>query len=218
MNKQYENSVHKAGRIWMISALLIIISVPVFFCIINDSWPEVNKVISGLVGVAPIFWTVCAIEVVTYAPMLGNAGTYLGFVTGNLTNLKVPCALNAMESADVKSGSEEGEIISTIAIASSSITTTIIIIIGVILLIPLTPILESPALKPAFDNILPSLFGGLGVVYISKNYKVAIAPMVSMIILFMLVPSLASAVGVMVPVASIISIVAARILYKKGKI
>jgi len=218
MNKDYENSVHKWGRIWMVSALMIIVSVPVFFCIINDSWPDISKVISGLIGVAPLFWTVCAIEVVTYAPMLGNAGTYLGFVTGNLTNIKVPCALNALEAADIKSGTEEGEIISTIAIASSSITTTLIIIVGVILLIPLTPILESPVLKPAFDSILPALFGGLGVVYISKNYKVAIAPMLSMIILFVLVPSLASAVGIMVPVASIISIVTARILYKKEKI
>ena len=52
-------------------------------------------------GVAPIFWTVGTIEVITYVPMLGVGGSYLGFVTGNLSNLKVPCALNAMQSAGV---------------------------------------------------------------------------------------------------------------------
>ncbi|MFA9381226.1 MAG: hypothetical protein ACERKO_09205, partial [Acetanaerobacterium sp.] len=98
----------------------------------------------------------------------------------------------------------------------SSITTTLIIIAGVLLLIPLTPLLESPALKPAFDNILPSLFGGLGVVYISKDWKIALAPMVAMIALFIFIPSLASSVGVLVPVAALLSIGAARILYKKN--
>lgn len=216
MKRNYEDSVHFYGRIWMVAALIMMFAVPVVFCIAYGAWPDVVKVLQGLLGVAPIFWTVCAIEVFTYAPMLGNAGTYLGFVTGNLTNLKVPCALSAMEAADVAPGSDEGEVISTIAISVSSITTTLIIVAGVLLLIPLTPLLESPVLKPAFDNILPALFGGLGVVYISKSWKIAVTPMVAMIILFILVPSLAGSVGVLVPVAALISIGAARVLYKKN--
>lgn len=153
---------------------------------------------------------------VTFTPMLGTAGSYLSFVTGNVTSLKVPAALNAMESAKVKPGTEEGEVVSTIAIATSSIVTTIIIAAGVFLLAQLTPILNSPVLKPAFDNILPALFGGLGVVYISKNWKVAITPVTFMVILFILVPSLSSSVGVLVPVGAGISIAMARVLYKKG--
>ena len=82
--------------------------------------------LKGLLGVAPIYWTVCTIEVFTYAPMLGSGGTYLAFVTGNITNLKAPAAINSMEAAKVKPGSEEGEVISTIAIATTSIVTTII--------------------------------------------------------------------------------------------
>ena len=106
--------------------------------------------------------------------------------------------------------------ISTIAVATSSIVTTAVIAIGVALLVPLTPILNSPVLKPAFDNILPSLFGGLAVVYVSKNWKISIAPLVFMVVLFLLVPSLSGSVGVLVPVGAIIAIAAARVLYKKG--
>jgi hypothetical protein len=148
--------------------------------------------------------------------MLGIGGTYLAFVTGNLTSLKAPSALNAMENAEVKPGSEEGEVISTIAIATSSIVTTIVIALGVCLLAVISPILDSPALKPAFDNILPALFGGLGVVYISKNWKLSVAPIVFMIALFTAVPSLASSVGVLVPVGVLIALGAGRIMYKKG--
>ena len=127
-----------------------------------------------------------------------------------------PAALNAMENAQVKPGSEEGEVISTLAIATSSIVTTLVIALGVLLLSALTPVLNSPVLKPAFDNILPALFGGLAVVYISKNWKLSLTPLIFMIALFLMVPSLAGSVGVLVPVGALISLAAARIMYKKN--
>ena len=156
------------------------------------------------------------IEVITYTPMLGTGGTYLAFVTGNLTSIKAPSALNAMENADVKPGTEEGEVISTIAIATSSIVTTLVIMLGVIGLSALAPVLDSPVLAPAFDNILPALFGGLAVVYVSKNWKIAITPLIFMVVLFLLVPSLAGSVGILVPVGVLVALGAARWMYKKG--
>ena len=214
--RSYMQSIHTAGRIWMLTALVLLILVPTIICIHYRSWPGFGPVFQGLLGVAPIFWTVGTIEVFTYTPMLGAGGSYLGFVTGNLTNLKVPCALNAMQSAGVEPGTEEGEVLSTIAIAVSSIVTTVIIILGVFMLNTLRPILESPMLAPAFANILPALFGGLAVVYVSKDWKIALAPLLYMVVLFLCVPSLASSVGVLVPVGSLLAIGVARILYKKG--
>jgi hypothetical protein len=120
-----------------------------------------------------------------------------------------------MDRAGVEAGTDEGEVISTLAIATSSIVTTVIIAAGVLLLSQIAPILENPALQPAFDNILPALFGALGVVFVAKDWKIAIAPLVVMITLFIFVPSLASAVGLMVPVGALIAIGVARILYKK---
>jgi len=218
MKKTYSDSVHFYGRIWTATAIFLLLMVPVVICVHYNAWPEMQYVLKGLLGVAPIYWTVGIIEVLTYAPMLGTGGTYLSFVTGNLTNLKVPCALNAMEAAKVSATSEEGEVISTIAIATSSIVTTLVIAAGVLLLGYLQPILESPVLAPAFENIMPALFGGLGVVYISKNPKIAIAPLVFMVILFLLVPSLASSVGILVPVGALLAIGVSRILYNKGKL
>ena len=214
--EEYNNKTDVLGKIWIWTALFVILMVPVLICIRYDAWPQITSVLKGLVGVAPIYWTVGVIEVITFTPMLGTAGTYLSFVTGNVSALKVPAALNAMESAQAKPGTEEGEIISTISIAVASIVTTIIIALGVLLFTQLTPIVNSPVLKPAFDNILPALFGGLGVVYISRNWKVSIAPLVFMIVLFICVPSLASSVGILVPVGILIALGASRFMYKKG--
>lgn len=214
--EEYLIDTHKKGQIWIWSAVCAVLFVPVSICVYYNAWPSIGAVLKGLLGVAPIYWTVGIIEIITFTPMLGTGGTYLSFVTGNVTALKVPAALNAMESAGVKANSEEGEIISTIAIATASIVTTLIIALGILLFVPLQPLLASAKLKPAFDNIMPSLFGGLGVVYISKNWKVSVAPVLFMVILFICVPSLSSSVGILVPVGILIALLAARIMYKKG--
>ena len=213
----YMDSVHRDGRIWNITMVIILMAFPVVVGIIFSAMPDWAGVGKGLIATAPMYWAVGVIETITYIPMLGAGGSYLSFVTGNISNLKLPCALNALDNAKVKAQSEEGEIISTIAIASSSIVTTLIIILGVVLIVPLTPILSSEALKPAFDQMLPALFGALGVVFVSKNLKLAMAPVLLMLVLFIFVPALNSdTVGIMVPVGVIFTIVYARILYKIG--
>lgn len=220
MKKQetYIDSVHFYGRIWVALGITLMLMAPTAICVYYNVWPAMTDLLRGLLGVAPIFWTVGIIEVFTFTPMLGSGGSYLGFITGNLTNLKVPAALNAMEAAKVSPGTEEGEVISTIAVAVSAIVTTAIIALGVLLLSYLQPILESPTLEPAFQNILPALFGGLAVVYVSKNWKLALAPLLFMLALFLLAPGLSGSVGVLVPVGSLVAIAAGRILYKAGKL
>lgn len=204
------------GKIWIWSAVVVVLFVPIAVCLYYNAWPQGTAVLKGLLGVAPIYWTVGVIEVITYTPMLGTGGTYLAFVTGNLTSLKAPSALSAMENAEVKPGSEEGEVISTIAIATCSIVTTLVLVVGVCALTVIAPILDSPVLVPAFDNILPALFGGLAIVYVSKNWKLAMAPLIFMVTLFLAVPSLASSVGVLVPVGVLIALGAARVMYNKN--
>lgn len=218
MKRTYQDQMHFEGRIWMIGALLLFISVPLILSIGTGVWPALKYFIPGFLATAIIFWPVTTIEVFTFSPMLGVGSTYLAFVTGNLTSLKVPAALNAQDALGVEKGTDEGDVISTIAVASSSIITTFIILVGALLIIPLTPFLESEALKPAFDNIIPALFGALGIVYISKRVKIAILPLVVMMIFFPLVPGSGGLVGIMVPVGVVISILVARILYKKGMI
>ena len=216
-NLSYIDSVHRDGRIWNLSVMVLLMAFPVAIAIIFQAVPDWNALLVGLIATAPMYWTVGIIETVTYVPMLGAGGSYLSFVTGNISNLKLPCALNALEQNEVSANSEEGEVISTIAIAASSIVTTVIIILGVILIVPLTPVLQAPVLQPAFEQILPALFGGLGVAFVSKNWKIAVAPVVLMLILFIFVPALNSGtVGIMVPVSALFTIGVARILYKRG--
>ena len=220
MKKQklsYIDSVHRDGRIWNIGVMILLMAFPLTVAAIFGTSPDWKALVVGLLATAPMYWAVGVIETITFVPMLGAGGSYLSFVTGNISNLKLPCAINALEQNEVSASSEEGEIISTIAIATSSIVTTIIIVIGVVCIVPLTPVLEAPVLEPAFAQMLPALFGGLGVAFVSKNWKIAIAPVLLMLVLFIFVPALnAGTVGIMVPVSVVFTIAVSRILYQKG--
>ena len=210
------HSVHRNGRIWNIGVMIMLLCFPVIVGLLNRTMPDWSAFALGLLATAPTYWAVGIIETITYVPMLGAGASYVSFVTGNLSNLKVPAVLNALEQADVSVSSEEGEIVSTIAATVSSIVTTIIIIIGVILITPLTPVLNAPVLEPAFAQMLPALFGALGTVFIARNWKIAIAPCVLMLILFIFVPALnAGTVGIMVPVGVVFTLAVSRIMYKK---
>ena len=213
----YMDSVHRAGRIWNLSVMAMLFLFPIGVGLIYQAMPDWHGFLMGIIATAPMYWAVAVIETFTYVPMLGAGGSYLSFVTGNISNLKLPVALNALAQAEVNINSEEGEIVSTIAIAVSSIVTTLIIILGVVLITPLTPVLNAPVLAPAFAQILPALFGGLGVVFISKNWKIAVAPVLLMLVLFIFVPALnAGTVGIMVPVGVLFTLGVSRILYKKN--
>ena len=147
--------------------------------------------------------------------MLGAGGTYLSFVTGNIANLKLPCAISAMEGADVKANSEEGEVISTIAIATSSIVTTVVLAIGIIAFAPfLQSFTESPLLKPAFAQVLPALFGALGAGYFIKHWKISFFPILVMIAVLVFAPTMGASTLLFVGIVA--SVGGALFMYNKG--
>lgn len=214
--KTFTDKMHTWGRIWTVSAIAVLFMVPLGVTIYYNAWPEFSTLWKALISVIPIYWATAIIEVITYTPLLGAGGTYLSFVTGNITNLKLPCALSALDRAKVKATSEEGEIISTIAIASSSITTTLVIAVGVLLFAPVLPTITAPdsVIKPAFDYVIPALFGALGASYFSKHWKISILPILAGVIVYILAPSFA--VGTLLFVTIVVSIAGALGMYKLG--
>ena len=188
--KSYIDSVHSWGRISSVTALCALLMFPVAICLYLNVFPDLNLICNGLLKLIPTYWTVAVVEVIVYTPMLGAGGTYLSFVTGNIANLKLPCAICAMEGAKVKANSEEGEVISTIAIATSAIVTTIVLAIGIIAFAPfLDSFTKSPLLQPAFKMVLPALFGALGAGYFIKHWRISFFPIIIMVVT-LLVPGM----------------------------
>ena len=213
--KTYYDRVHSWGRISTISALCVLLMFPVAICLYLNVFPPISGILQGLLKLIPTYWTVAVVEVLVYTPMLGAGGTYLSFVTGNIANLKLPCAISAMEGADVKANSEEGEVVSTIAIATSSIVTTVILAIGVIAFAPfLEDFTNSPLLKPAFAQVLPALFGALGAGYFIKHWRISFFPIIVMIIVLIFSPGMGASTLLFVGIVA--SVGGALFMYNKG--
>ena len=171
--ERYNAGIHREGRIWTLVCLLVLLAVPFAMGAVLHAMPDMNSFIKGFFNVAIIYYPTSLVEYLIYVPMLGPGASYLSFITGNLSNLKIPCAVNAHEMADARVGTPENEIISTLSVATSSLVTVVVLALGVLLLVPLQPVLMNPVLTPAFDNVVPALFGALGLKYFLKGKNVA---------------------------------------------
>ena len=213
--RNYLESVHFYGRIWTLLALVVFLLIPVAICVHLGTWPAAGIVMKGLGSVAILFYPTAVLEVISYTALLGSGGTYLSFVTGNITNLKMPCALNAMENAGVRANTEEGEVISTISIAVSSITTTLVIA-ALVLVFAVNPsfkdAMTTGASSLAFRQITYAVFGAISATYFIKHWKLSIIPIAFVTILLIFAGSIQ--VGILIFAGCAVSLVSAHVMYK----
>lgn len=214
--EQYNRGVHRQGRWWMVGCLAALLLVPFLLGWILGTKPNMNGFLKGFFNVAIIYFPSSLVEYLIYVPMLGSGASYLSFITGNLSNLKIPCAINAREMAGARAGTPENEIISTLSVAASSLVTVLVIAVGVVLLAPLQGVFSSPVLQPAFENVVPALFGALGLKYFIKGKKFAAIPLVLSAAVCVFVPSLIAQTSVLLIAVGALTIGIAWLFYKKG--
>ncbi|MBP3719945.1 MAG: hypothetical protein J6J41_01305 [Clostridia bacterium] len=214
---KYERDTHRLGRLVSLITLVLLVGAPFLIGSVLGAMPDLGAVGRGFLAVG-LIWTVSSVvEFLVYTPMLGSGGSYLAFITGNLINMKIPCAVNARDLAGVKAGTKENEIVSTLSIAVSSLVTILVLAVGVLLLQPLQPLLQSPALQPAFDNVVPALFGAMAYKYYRKNMGLAIWPLLMMAALFILVPSLQSQTSILILPSGALAIGLAWMKFRKER-
>ena len=214
--EKYLRATHRLGRIAITLTLIMLIGAPFVFGAYLKAMPDLGAFAKGFMSIGIVYLVSCVAEYLIYVPMLGAGGSYLAFITGNLINMKIPCAVNARDIVGAKSGTAENEIISTLSIATSSLVTILVLAVGVMLLIPLQPLLQSPALQPAFDNVVPALFGAMACKYYKGNLRIAAAPLIIMSLLFILVPSLTGSTSFMIIPSGAIAIGLAYLFYRKS--
>lgn len=216
--EEFNKGLHRIGRTLMLLGILVLIAVPFVIAGIYGTSIDGKGFLAGFINVAIIYIPVSIVEFLVYAPMLGAGGSYISFITGNVTNMKIPCAINARDIAGTQVGTPENEIVSTISTATSAIVTTLVIVAGVVLLIPLQPVLQSETLAPAFDYVVPALFGALGLKYFAKSPQIAVIPVVLMSLLCMIVPSMISQTSILMIPSGALALLIGFMLFKKGKL
>ena len=122
------------------------------------------------------------------------SGLILGSMMGPTIVFSIPVALGIIEPSDRR-----------------------YLALGVLALQPLQPVLQSPALQPAFANVVPALFGAMAYKYYRKNMKIALWPLVLMSVLFILVPGLLGSTSFMILPSGAIAIGVAYFRYRRSR-
>ena len=213
--EKYNAGTHILGRVFSVITLVLLVGAPFMIGLFLGAMPDLPAVGKGFLSVGIIWFVSSIVEFLVYTPMLGAGGGYLAFITGNLINMKIPCAINARDQVGAKSGTPENEIISTLSIAASSLVTILVLALGVLLLVPLQPVIQSEVLQPAFENVVPALFGAMAYKYFRGNLKIAAAPLVLMSLLFILVPSLTGSTSFMIIPSGGLAIGIAFLFYRQ---
>lgn len=215
---------HKSGRIFMVLFIAYMLVIPFIVCIVYDCMPSFKMCLPGLIAITAIMGPASIAEVGSYTPILGSS-TYLTFASGNVMNLKVPCIINAQQIAKVEPNTVEGDAVALIATAVSSAVTIIILAIGVVLLSFIKPILENPYVVTASDYLLPALFGcmalgllssGNGKTKVKNHLLPALIPALLVTALTVLGIGSTGLAGILIIVMIPVTILCARILWKKG--
>ena len=224
-NEYYER-MHKIGNRLMICALLLFFAIPLIISGYYDIMPKISDLLVAAGGLSAIFIPIGIAETFAEIPVMGSS-YYISLITGNVLNLKLPAALNALKVADLKQGTEKGDAVIGVAVAASSLVTLVMLAIGMLLLTPLQPFLSSPFVTTAAGYVLPALFGCLflgslsddvgGGVLVHKRLLALIIPFVVCITLYMVVPDLYETfegfvIIICIPVIYLIT----KKMYKKG--
>lgn len=157
---EYLPSVIRFGRATNLLGVLFAFLPALVLTFVFGLHPPVSAVFAGFImqaSVSGVFWFV---EPISYSPVLGVAGTYMSFLSGNIGNLRLPASVAALQAANEEPGTERGSIIATIGIAVSIIVNVLMLTVGVMLGSSVLGALPASVVA-ALNNILPALFGAM---------------------------------------------------------
>ena len=222
---------HKWGRIGTLIALIYMIGLPFVVLSVYGCMPSLGEVINiGTISILMIYIPVGISEAISYTPILG-ASSYLTFITGNIMNLKLPVEVNAMKITKKEPNTPEGEAISSVAVAVSSIMTVIILALAALLSTWISPVFELPSVKTASNYLIPALFGSLTLGLfgstntgkkVVKNGVMGVLPVIILVTVIALLVRISSggslfgAIGFLILFMLPIAIISSRIMWKKG--
>lgn len=219
-SKTYIPSIVKWGKITMLLGIVTCFLPAIVISVVYGCMPPVSAIIAGTISQISVSGAFYIVEPISYFPILGIPGTYLTFLSGNTSNMRVPCSSVAQEAAGVEMGSEKGSVISTVGIAVSILVNIVILTIGAVggnAIIGMMP----DGVKSALNFLLPALYGAVfGQFAISRPKLAGIAVVIAFGMNWLLkngflsfLPGTPSYAVILVAVFG--SIFAGKLIYKK---
>ena len=195
--KSFTKPIIRYGSLTNLLAIPLCFIPAIYLWLVKGAFPGWNNILTGWMYVASMFAIYSVVEPICYFPILGLPGTYMSFLSGNIGNMRVPCAVVAQESLGAEPGTKKAELIATLGIAGSIFTNTIMVTIAAIGGAALMSIFP-PVVLTAFKYVSSAIFGAMFAMFASKNLKYGAFALV--VVMAMLL-SKAIPVYIMIPIA-----------------
>ncbi|AXU10076.1 hypothetical protein [Parvimonas micra] len=195
--KSFTKPIIRYGSLTNLLAIPLCFIPAIYLWLVKGAFPGWNNILTGWMYVASMFAIYSVVEPICYFPILGLPGTYMSFLSGNIGNMRVPCAVVAQESLGVEPGTKKAELIATLGIAGSIFTNTIMVTIAAIGGAALMSVFP-PVVLTAFKYVSSAIFGAMFAMFASKNLKYGAFALV--VVMAMLL-SKAIPVYIMIPIA-----------------
>lgn len=195
--KSFTKPIIRYGSLTNLLAIPLCFIPAIYLWLVKGAFPGWNNILTGWMYVASMFAIYSVVEPICYFPILGLPGTYMSFLSGNIGNMRVPCAVVAQESLGVEPGTKKAELIATLGIAGSIFTNTIMVTIAAIGGAALMSVFP-PVVLTAFKYVSSAIFGAMFAMFASKNLKYGAFALV--VVMAMLL-SKAIPVYIMIPIS-----------------
>lgn len=195
--KSFTKPIIRYGSLTNLLAIPLCFIPAIYLWLVKGAFPGWNNILTGWMYVASMFAIYSVVEPICYFPILGLPGTYMSFLSGNIGNMRVPCAVVAQESLGVEPGTKKAELIAALGIAGSIFTNTIMVTIAAIGGAALMSVFP-PVVLTAFKYVSSAIFGAMFAMFASKNLKYGAFALV--VVMAMLL-SKAIPVYIMIPIA-----------------
>lgn len=151
---------HFFGRLTMWIVILTVVTFPLFLSYVlglHPGWGAIGTAFFTYASVIAFAWV---LEPVMYYPTLGISGSYVSFLTGNISNMCLPAAATAQNAIGAKVGTRKGEVVATLAISTASLVNIFLLILIILFGSYVLTVLPSSVLELT-AYVLPAIFGGM---------------------------------------------------------
>jgi len=208
--------VERTGKYTLLGAVACLFLPGLYLWLFHGLVPPADAMVRSLIGIWSFALVFSFIEPVIYFSLIGLGGTYMSFLSGNLLNLRFPISVTAQEVVGTKEGTPEAEIVSTLGIAGSLIASQLVLTVGVLFFLPFLGGLraEGSSLSLALDYVLPALFGALAGMFLFKDVKLGVVPVLAGVAVALVNRSLPFSY-IIAPMV-VVSVLSARVMYRRG--
>lgn len=217
VNEDYQQNfmkkVHVIGRGSMVIAAILSFLPIIYFYFVKGWQASGSAYTTVTIAIVAYGFSMWLTEPVSYYPILGSAGTYMGYLAGNVGNMRAPVAMAVQSSLGEEVTSPRGNLATIISIATSVYVNLAILVVIILSGEAILSVLPQIVLD-AFTYTLAALYGSMLTMRVMGNPKRALTYLPVTVVIYFITNAIPALKSYSLAVCVVGTILVAYALFK----